>query len=169
MTDRDPSDLSELVHRLSGADVAARIDAAERLGRAGSAAAAAALPLVRACGDADSQVRDQAVGALEELGPPPADTIGGLVDLAAASDSLVAYWAITLLGRSGEAAASAVPVLAKQLGPGSDPAVSQRAAWALGKIGPAAASESAALRQAAERGDPRLTRLAQEALSAIGG
>jgi hypothetical protein len=73
-----------------------------------------------------------------------------------------------LLGRSGEAAADAVTVLADQLGAAADPAVAQRAAWALGRIGPAAAAAACALRVAADRGDPRLERLAREALVAVG-
>jgi HEAT repeat protein len=49
-----------------------------------------------------------------------------------------------------------------------DLAVAQRAAWALGKIGPPAAAAVSALRDATARGDERLTRLAAEAIAAIG-
>ena len=49
-----------------------------------------------------------------------------------------------------------------------DPSVAQRAAWALGKIGPAAAAGRAALEKAAAAADPRLARLAREALDAVG-
>ena len=164
-----PESLSELVSLLASGDRETRIDAAGRLCRAGEAAAAAAVPLVGACGDSESEVRDQAVAALEELGPPPPESLESLVDLVAAADPLVAYWAITLLGRAGEAAADAAPMLAERLGSGSEPAVAQRAAWALGKIGPAARAEAGPLRAAAASTDPRLARLAQEALSAIGG
>lgn len=164
-----PESLSELVSLLASGDRGTRIDAAGRLCLAGEAAAAAAVPLVGACGDSESEVRDQAVAALEELGPPPPESLESLVDLVAAADPLVAYWAITLLGRAGEAAADAAPMLAERLGSGSEPAVAQRAAWALGKIGPAARAEAGPLRAAAASTDPRLARLAQEALSAIGG
>ena len=128
-----------------------------------------AVPLVRACGDADDAVREQAIGALEDLGAPPIASLPELIELAAASEPLVAYWAITLLGRSGEDAAAAVDVLAAALAPGSDAAVAQRAAWALGRIGPAAATVAVPLRAAAASSDPRLARLAGEALSALGG
>ena len=84
------------------------------------------------------------------------------------SDPLVAYWAITLLGRSGQAAAAATAVLAERLGPAAPLEVAQRAAWALGKIGPAALVASGALQVAATSADPRLARLASEALAAIG-
>jgi HEAT repeat protein len=62
-----------------------------------------------------------------------------------------------------------VDALADCLTTASDPAVAQRAAWALGKIGPAAYPAAAALRVAAADDDPRLARLAADALAAIGG
>jgi hypothetical protein len=46
--------------------------------------------------------------------------------------------------------------------------VAQRAAWALGKLGPAAAASRAALGVAAQAADPRLARLAAEAFDAVG-
>jgi HEAT repeat protein len=58
-------------------------------------------------------------------------------------------------------------VLAECLESG-DAAVAQRAAWALGKLGPAAAVAQARLRAAAQSADPRLASLAAEALAAIG-
>jgi HEAT repeat protein len=152
---------------LAAADPARRAAAAERLCHAGEQAAAEAVALVRACGDADDTVREWAVAALEEFGPPPASLIPDLEPLASADDPLVAYWAITLLGRSGQAAATAVDTLAKCIA-SKDLAVAQRAAWALGKIGPPAAAAVSALRDATARGDERLTRLAAEAIAAIG-
>jgi HEAT repeat protein len=142
--------------------------AAERLARMGEDAAPAAAALVLACGDADEQVREQAVAALEDLGPPRADAIGQLIGLVPHADPLVAYWATTLLGRAEEDAASAVPALTGCLASRADLSVRQRAAWALGKIGPAAASAREALGRAANDADPRLARLANEALAAIG-
>jgi HEAT repeat protein len=169
MTDSSTAEIQELGRQLTAADPAVRLAAAERLCRSGPAAAAVALPLVRACGDVDESVREQAVAALEELGAPPLDALAGLIETAAASDPLEAYWAITLLGRSGEAAAAGVSALARQLAPGTDPSVAQRAAWALGRIGSAAKDATGALRDAAASSDPRLARLAQEALSAVSG
>jgi hypothetical protein len=163
------SDIASLAARLTDPDPAARLAAAEQLAQAGDAAASAAVPLVKACGDVDDQVREQAVAALEELGPPPTAAIDDLVSLVAATDPLTAYWAITLLGRSGQAAAAAVAALTARLGSTSAPEVAQRAAWALGKIGPAAGSAAVALRTATASTDPRLARLAGEALAAVGG
>ena len=162
-------DIPSLAARLTDPDPAARLAAAEQLAQSGEAAAPAAALLVKACGDADDLVREQAVAALEELGPPPAAVIADLIPLVAATDPLSAYWAITLLGRSGQAAAAAVAALTEPLGAAAPPEVAQRAAWALGKIGPAAAAAANALRTAAASADPRLARLAGEALAAAGG
>ena len=162
-------DLAALVQRLASASADERADAAEALCRAGEAASAAAVDLVRACGDADDRVREWAAAALEELGPPPPDATTNLATLAGASDPLVAYWAVTLLGRTGASAASAATLLAGLVDAASDMAVRQRAAWALGKIGPGACAARDALARAAGNSGPRLARLATEALNLVGG
>lgn len=168
MAEPDTTDIRGCVEQLSAGDADRRAEAAERLCRAGAAANVAAVPLVRACADDDERVRDWAVAALEELGPAPSGTIPQLCELAASGHPLAAYWATTLLGRSGHDAATAVTVLVQCLQSAPDLAVAQRVAWALGKIGPAAASARAALETAASGADPRLARLAREALDAIG-
>jgi len=162
------ADIAAQIAELSAADAATRADAAERLCRAGLDAVPAAVPLVKACGDADDQVREWAVAALEELGPPPPDAIAELTPLVGGGNPLVAYWATTLLGRSGHAAAAATTALAARLDSAGDPAVAERVAWALGRIGPGAAAARPALERAASASGPRLARLAQEALAAIG-
>ncbi|NDC53024.1 MAG: hypothetical protein EBZ74_01740 [Planctomycetia bacterium] len=167
--DGPPPEIDVLIGRLTAADAATRADAAERLCRAGREAVAAAVPLVKACGDADEQVREWTVAALEDLGAPPPNTVADLVPLVSSDHALVAYWATTLLGRSGRDAAAATAALAGCLDAAPDRAVAERAAWALGRIGPAAGSARAALERAAAASDPRLARLAQEALTAIGG
>lgn len=161
------SDIQAIASRLTNSDPAVRLGAAERLARAGVDAAVAAVPLVKACGDNNEQVRDWCVAALEELGTPPPESTSDLAALASHSNPLVAYWAVTLLGRLGGAAVSAVPVLIACIGERVDAAVAQRAAWALGHIGPAAAAAIAPLRAAALRDDPCLARLAATALNAI--
>lgn len=161
-------EIAQWIAQLSAADAATRADAAERLCRAGLDAAPAAVPLVKACGDEHDGVRDWAVAALEELGSPPPGAIGELTGLVGSGDALIAYWATTLLGRTGQAAAAATAALATALDSASDPAVAERAAWALGKVGPLAAAARPALERAASASNPRLARLAQEALAAIG-
>ncbi len=162
-------DIAALLRRLSATNADERAEAAEALCRAGEAASAAAADLVRACGDADDRVREWAAAALEELGPPPPDATKNLAELAGSSDPLVAYWAVTLLGRTGASAASAATLLAGLVDAAADMAVRQRAAWALGKIGPGARAARDALTRAAGNSDPRLARLAAEALSLVGG
>lgn len=168
MSDSSSPDIGTLVGQLAAGDATLRAEAAERLCRAGSDAAVAAVPLVRACGDDDDQVREWAVAGLEELGPPPQGSIPQLAELAGSRHPLVAYWAITLLGRSGKDAATASKVLAECLGSAADPSVRQRAAWALGRLGSEAATAREALEKAATEPDPRLARLAREALDSIG-
>ena len=163
------SDASELAALLSSTDLEPRRTAAERLARMAEDAAPAAAALVRACGDADEQVREHAVAALEDLGPPPTAAVPGLVGLVDHPHPLVGYWATTLLGRAGADAASAVPALTKCLDSRADLAVRQRAAWALGQVGPSATAACETLRRAASQSDERLARLASEALAAIGG
>ena len=167
MPANDPS-IAALVERMAGSDPGERAAAAEALCRSGAGAASAATALVAACGDVDDGVREWAAAALEELGPPPVDQIADLISLAAADHPLVAYWAVTLLGRGGEGASSAVPVLGACLAPEKAIEVRQRACWALGRIGPAAASVRPALTVAAADPDPRLSRLAGEVLAACG-
>lgn len=168
MGDGAGPDVNELATQLGSTDPEIRGAAAERLARLGEAAAPAAVCLVRACGDAAEQVREQAVAALEDLGPPPREATGRLIDLVSDRDPLVAYWATTLLGRAGQDAATAVSALTRCLDSTADLSVRQRAAWALGKVGPAAASAREALGRAAGDADPRLSRLAAEAIAAIG-
>ena len=158
-----------LVEQLTAAEADVRADAAERLCRAAEAAHSAMLPLVKACGDDDDRVREWAVAALEDLGEPHAEAISPLCDMAASGHPLVAYWAVTLLGRCGAAASSAVPPLIACLDGKGPIEVRQRAAWALGKIGPAAAGARDSLTRARADSDSRLARLAGEAITAIGG
>ena len=169
MGDTASPDLVALSKQLASTDAEQRAAAAEQLSQAGEDAAAVAVPLVAACGDADDRVREFAVAALEDLGPPLAADIPTLIKLVDSPDPLAAYWAVTLLGRSGKTAAEAVAVLVACVESSADLSVRQRAAWALGKIGPAAGAARGTLKRAAGQGDERLARLASEALQAIGG
>ena len=163
------SGAEELAAQLASVDLEARRAAADRLSRMGEDAAPAAVALVRSCADADDDIREHAVAALEDLGPPPADAIADLVPLIGHTDPIVGYWATTLLGRAGEDAASAVSALATCVDSTADLAVRQRAAWALGKMGPAAVAARESLVRAAGQADSRLSRLATEALKAVEG
>jgi len=159
--------LVELEKGLASEDVAVRLQAAERAAQLGSEAQPLAVALVRACGDADEEVRNWVTGALEELGPPRGADLQPLSHLLADSNEEVSYWAATLLGRLKKDAAPAVPDLTHVLEHSSSLAVRQRAAWALGRIGAAARAAMPALKEASTSNNPRLARLAAEALTAI--
>ena len=164
-----PVDALELSNQLHGPDPAARLEAAEALARLGDSAqpAAAAAALVRGCGLDDPAICEWCVAALEELGPPPDDQIAELTDLTGHAADDVAYWAITLLGRAGTSAVGSVGALAEAVSSSRATQVRQRAAWALGELGSAAAEARSALQQAATGDDARLARLAAKALEQI--
>ena len=162
------TDIRQLIAGLGDASPGKRSQAAEQLSHLGAEAQEAAVALVRACADPEEEVRQWAVAALEDLGPPAPTQVNSLAALVPDKSLDVGYWAATLLGRLKDQAASAVPALAAGvLGP-LDLAVRQRAAWALGQIGPPAAPAWEHLRQAAGHSDPRLARLAQQAITQIG-
>lgn len=161
------TDLSEWISSLNSPEEAARCEAAEHLARLGPDAQAAAVGLVRACSDQSEQVLESVVAALEELGPPPTADLEALAALAGHENTDTAYWAITLLGRLRGDAAPAVGALSAVLSNSTKIAVRQRAAWALGKIGPSADDAIDALRRASADDDPRLARLAQRAIEQI--
>ncbi len=157
------SQVEQAIADLQHAQVEVRAAAAEKLATAGSDAAPASVALVRACAD-DESVRTWAVAALEDLGPPPASTLAELKKLAEAPQPLVSYWAVTLIGRLGDDAATAVPTLAGVVRTAADLATRERAAWALGQMTSISPDGVAALKTAAEANEPRLARLAREAL-----
>jgi HEAT repeats len=163
MTDQ----VRKLVALLESGSLAERRDAAEKLAQLESDARGAAVPLVATCHTDDEQLLEWATAALEGLGAPEESDVEKLAALVERPSLDVAYWAATLLGRLEAGAAPAVPNLAEALGTHPEMAVRQRAAWALGKIGPAAAAARDALAQAAESPDRRLARLASEALGRL--
>ena len=162
-------DLPKLIAALSAPDAAKRTEAAEQISLLGPDAQPAAIALVLACGDEVEEVRQWATAALEQLGPPEASDVGQLAILVEARSSDVGYWAATLLGRLKGEATPAVDALARAVTGPLDLSVRQRAAWALGEIGPGAAAALPSLQKAAADPDPRLSRLAKQAISQIAG
>jgi HEAT repeat protein len=163
------ANLQLLVAQLEGTDTALQTAAANQLAKLGHAAQPAAVALVRTVGIPHEEVLEACTAALEDLGPPAADQIQPLAALAHDCSSDVAYWAVTLLGRAGSGGATAVAELIRVLESDADLPVRERAAWALGEIGPAAKTAVPTLSAAAKSGDARLSRLAAKALEAIGG
>jgi HEAT repeat protein len=161
-------DISTLRTDLVGQDVCRQLAAAREFSEMGEEACAAAVELAKAAAAENDDVREWSVAALEELGPPEPSALDALVELLNDSHADVAYWAATLLGRLEAEAGPAVDALSAALSADRPSTVRQRAAWALGSIGPAAAAATTALKQAAGDSDPRLARLAQTALEQIG-
>ncbi|MCG8448279.1 MAG: HEAT repeat domain-containing protein [Pirellulales bacterium] len=126
------STIGQWMDELQKNDVAAQATAAEALAALGPQAQPALLSLVQTCGSSDEAVRNWCTAALEEIGPPAAEQIEALKSLARAANLDVAFWAVTLLGRSR--AVDAIPILKERLNDASAPAVQQRAAWALKNI-----------------------------------
>jgi HEAT repeat protein len=159
-------DLERWQMDLKSHDVSTRMAAAEHFSQAGEDAAFAALELVHACGD-DESVNQFAIAALEDMGPPPADSKKALSAFLTSPESLVAYWAATLIGRLEETAKDCQADLAALLTSSADMAVRERAAWALGRVGADSESAIAALKEAARSGPARLQRLATAALEQL--
>src|SRR5690349_21052159 len=107
--------LGTLVTELRDPSVEVRLNATEALARMGEEAQPAAVALVAACGDVDSEVRDWATAALEGMGPPSTDDLQPLIDLLPVDNPLVGCWAATLLGRLEASAGDAVDALARTM------------------------------------------------------
>lgn len=153
--------ITALTTKLSGS-ADERAAAAEALAQLGNECADACIPLVRACGT-DELTREWAAAALEEMGPPPEACIPGLLELASDPSGSVVYWAVTLLGRSQ--AAGACNLLAKLVDSDHEDFVRERAVWAIRQIGCPAATVQQALLKASQSENPRLARLAKEAIT----
>ncbi len=123
------TEATRLADQLAGGEIEERVAAVERLATLGPDAEPAAVALVTACDD--PELRDLCVGVLEELGPPPEAQLDALTQLARSDEELVAYWAVTLIGRAGHAAASHAPTLRTLIAESSSKAVRDRALWAL--------------------------------------
>lgn len=162
-----PHDALKLVEVLSQDNVEERRRAAEQLAQLGPAAKPAAVLLAQASHDPDETVRENVAAALEEMGPPSLDDADELMSMLGSESPDEGYWAATLLGRLGKAAQGAVPALTAALTGPADIAVKQRAAWALGKIGHHASPALPALQEAAQSNNPRLVKLAQQAIELI--
>ncbi|MDX1964247.1 MAG: hypothetical protein SFX18_13925 [Pirellulales bacterium] len=113
-------------------------------------------------------IREQAVEICEGMQSPPAELAIPLTTYLPTARGDAAYWCVTLLGRLAGESVAAISVLATCLERHELLAVRERAAWALGKIGPAAQKARPSLEKAAAATDPRLSRLAKDALEAIG-
>ena len=159
---------TELRNQLTSGDPASRQQAAEWLSQNSEAAVAFAVELVQHAGDADRTVAEYCVATLEELGPPAPDDLPRLAAELSHADADVAYWAATLIGRCEQLAAPQAPPLADVVADATAaPQVRERAAWAIAKIGPAAANVRPQLETATNAEPSSLARMVAKALAAI--
>lgn len=158
------SDLEQCVGRLKSESVAERAEAAETLCTAAPESSFAAAELVRACADEDESVREWVVGALESIEEPPANALEALEESCRSDNALVAYWAVTMMGRMGCAAKAKQDVIAQLLENSKDLSVQEKAAWALGKMEADSSLARHALEQASHSENARLSRVANAAL-----
>jgi HEAT repeat protein len=160
-------DWKRLIAELSSSDVSRRRRAAEQFAHRQPAEGRVAISLLDALVDEDEQVREWATAALEGMSSPDIEDIAGLAQRLTDSVGDGSYWAATLLGRLGPEAAQAVVPLTDALKNQASLTARERAAWALGKIGPAAKSALPDLQTAAKSSVGRLSNLAQSAIAAI--
>ena len=159
--------VSDLIDMLASDDQAMRRQAAELLSQNVDVAVDVATALVQHVGDDDRVVAEYCVATLEELGPPPASQLDDLACLASAENTDVAYWAVTLIGRCGVAAVGQAQLLGELVASDAATNVRERAAWALGRIGPAASAALPQLESAARASPESLARAVAKALEAI--
>lgn len=153
--------------RLAHSRVSERTLAAQQLLTRSELAESLSADLVVLAADDHEEVREAAVGLLESLNPYDAAVLEQLMQRCEDPREMVAYWAVTLLGRA--ACGDAVGALQRALTEHPVTAVRQRAAWALGRLGPAAAPAEEALRAASQSDDERLARLAEAVLQRLAG
>ena len=126
-------DIQTAITGLATGGPAAKVAAAEWCAEHADEAAAAATTLVSQLGSDNSALREWCTAALESLGPPPDDQLARLAELVRSDVDDIAYWAITLLGRSGPAARPYIPALEAAAEGARNDVLKRRATWALGK------------------------------------
>src|SRR5262245_50743003 len=137
---------ADLQARLQSPDLAVRRAAAEEFLKKNGQAFRGLAPLAfLMLLDPDEQVREAIVGWFEDCGRPNPEEAAQMISFLFSPTDDVVYWAITLLGRFGPDAKRGVGPLIMNLGESKAIAIREKAAWALGRIGPAAAEARSAL------------------------
>ncbi len=122
------------------------------------------LPLLATLESDDEELRAWACDALQVIESLPVELAPQLAALCRHPQAPVALWSSKLMVRLGKAAAEYQSALAHSLANHPDLYVRQEAAAALGKIDGLHDDTKDMLRAAAASDDPRLSRLASEAL-----
>ena len=125
----------DFIASLRSTDTETRIDAASELMVCGDECQHLAHEVLFALADEDEEVRELTAGFLEELGPPSAKALPSLIQQASSMNTLVSYWAITLIGRLGSDATDATAQLNRIADDSTlDSELRSRASWALERI-----------------------------------
>ncbi|RPH81274.1 MAG: HEAT repeat domain-containing protein [Planctomycetaceae bacterium] len=155
-------------NRLIDTEVVIRRNAIRELLAHSSAITGLTAVVVRLVADRDEAVRATATECLEKIVKPGVEEVTELTTLLRETcDGEVEYWAATMLGRIGFPAERSVGALASVLLDSPCLAARERAAWALGQIGPGARAALNALRQIGHDDPPRLRRLAETAINTM--
>jgi HEAT repeat protein len=167
----DAGDLPKLLADLRSEDAKVRARAAHALGELGPDAQTAFSALFKALDDRDENVARLAAQALRDIGPPARDDLPKLIDGLRHARPRVRGHAVEAVGRMGPEARSAVPELVQILKAKENaPDLRQQAAWCLGQIGPAAATEGRPALSSALRDPEAVVReAAADALGKFGG
>jgi hypothetical protein len=114
--------------------------------------------------------RQQAARALGAIGPGNGEAIPALIEMAGKENFMTRVYAIEALGKFGDKAAAAVPVIVEAIEDKSEPGIVADAALsALGEIGPAARDAIPAIERYARRADAHDREAASWALRKIRG
>lgn len=159
--DRGENDMTT-IKQMAPAD---RIAQLQKLANDPDAAAELVTEIIESVVDANEEVRNWATEALENLESPRPQDAPKLAAMISNSEDDIAFWALKMLGRLGEAAKSQEKDIARALDSKRGKSVRQNAAWALGKLGGLAADSRAKLEEVLSESDARLVQLAKQALN----
>ena len=155
---------SELRIMLKDPRLDVRVEAVRAIGRLGTLTPDLVSEVILACAG-QSEVREEAFAVLEDLGLPPVESAPCLIDLLSHGDSLVIYWAVTLLGRLGKQTLEIERSIVDVLKGSSEASVQERALWALGKMQPVQMSTKKMVGVYADSENPRIRRFANRLLA----
>ena len=160
------NDVEILAETLTDGTPQERIQTLTLLAGLGDLAAPASVSVLDCLADDSESIREYATETLENMGPPRLQDAGQISERLNNEHAETAYWSATLLGRLRSNAADFVPHLMTALDHSAS-IVKERSAWALGRIGSLALPASPKLEEIAKSDEPRLSRLASQALESI--
>jgi len=157
-------DYSNVIHKLQSESIAQRLEGAELCAKNPEFAQMALIPLLNQITDSDDQLTAWTTAALEEVSEVPPEELDAVVAMISGTPTQ-AYWAATLLGRTGEPATLCVEALCQAIeSEATSTEVRNKCLWAIQKIGRLDAAYKPMLQRAAKNENPRTARLAEKVL-----